>query len=359
MIALLQRVQRVREAMPQEVDGILVFQPQNRRWVSGFTGSSGVAIVGRKGKPVFLTDFRYTEQAGQQCQGFEVIQHGQEMVADIKEAANRLGLKKLGFEKDYVTVGQHAKLAEGLAGIELVGLDDTILELRGIKDQQELEILAEAVAIGDKAFTHILGFLRPGLTERQVALELERHMQDLGATAASFETILASGPRSAMPHGVATERVLQKNEFVKMDYGCIYKGYCSDMTRTVVLGKADDKQREIYNIVLEAQLAAISGIKAGMTGKEADSLARDVITARGYGDNFGHGLGHGVGLAIHEHPRAGIASENVLAVNNVVTAEPGIYIPGWGGVRIEDMLVVEEGGCRNLTASPKELIEII
>ena len=241
----------------------------------------------------------------------------------------------------------------------MVGLDDTILELRGIKDQQELEILAEAVAIGDKAFTHILGFLRPGLTERQVALELERHMQDLGATAASFETILASGPRSAMPHGVATERVLQKNEFVKMDYGCIYKGYCSDMTRTVVLGKADDKQREIYNIVLEAQLAAISGIKAGMTGKEADSLARDVITARGYGDNFGHGLGHGVGLAIHEHPRAGIASENVLAVNNVVTAEPGIYIPGWGGVRIEDMLVVEEGGCRNLTASPKELIEII
>jgi Xaa-Pro aminopeptidase len=184
-------------------------------------------------------------------------------------------------------------------------------------------------------------------------------MQDLGATGASFGFIVASGPRSALPHGVATDKVLQENEIVKMDFGCIYKGYCSDITRTVVLGKADEKQREIYGIVLESQLAAIAGIKAGITGQEADKFARDVITAAGYGENFGHGLGHGIGMAVHEQPRAGAKSENVLPVNSVITVEPGIYIPGWGGVRIEDMVVVQEDGCRVLTTSPKELIEII
>jgi Xaa-Pro aminopeptidase len=269
-----------------------------------------------------------------------------------------LGIKRLGFEKDFVTVGNYQKLAEGLSGIELVGLDDTIIELRAVKDLEEIELLAQAEAIGDKAFAHILDFLRPGLTERQVAIELERHMQDLGASGTSFETIVASGPRSAMPHGVASERVIGKNEFVKLDFGCVYKGYCSDMTRTVVVGKADGKQREIYHIVLEAQMAALAGIKAGITGVEADALARDVIVAKGYGDNFGHGLGHGVGLAIHELPRASRLSDNVLQPNSIVTVEPGIYLPGWGGVRIEDMVVVQEDGVRNLTSSPKELIEI-
>lgn len=352
------RINKIRETMPTSVEGILVFQPQNRRWVTGFTGSSGVALVGRTGQPVFLTDFRYTEQAASQCQGYEVIQHGQDLMTEIKSAAQRLGLRKLGFEKDFVTVAQHDKMAAGLEGIELLGLDDFILEIRSIKDQQELELLAQAVAIGDKAFSHILGFLRPGLSERQVALELERHMQDLGATGASFETIVASGPRSALPHGVAGERIIQENEFVKMDFGCLYKGYCSDMTRTVVVGKADDKMREVYNLVLESQLAAIKGIKAGITGQQADALARDVIAAKGYGDNFGHGLGHGVGLAIHELPRLSAVNEKALLVNSVVTIEPGVYLPGWGGVRIEDMVVVQEGGCRNLTSSAKELIEI-
>lgn len=355
---MLKRVERVREILPPEVDGILVSQPHNRRWVSGFTGSSGTAIIGRKGEPVFLTDFRYTEQAGVQCQGYQIIKQSDKVEKDICSIARDLGIKRLGFEKDHVSVAYFEKLAEGLPDIELVGLEDKIIELRAVKEPEEIELLAQAVAIGDKAFAHILGFLRPGLTERQVALELERYMQDLGATGASFETIVASGPRSAMPHGVAGERVLGNNEFVKMDFGCVYKGYCSDMTRTVVLGKADAKQREIYDIVLAAQEAALAGIKAGITGKEADALSRDVIERKGYGENFGHGLGHGVGLAIHELPRASHLSDKPLPANSVVTVEPGIYLPGWGGVRIEDMIVVLEDGIRNLTSSPKELIEI-
>ena len=344
--------------MPETVDGLIILQPDNRRWVSGFTGTSGVAVVGRQGQPVFVTDFRYTQQAGQQCQGYEIVRHGQEMAADIKAVLERLQIKRLGFEKNFITVSQHAKWTSEMEGIELVPLEDILLDLRAVKDEGELELLATAAAIADKAFAHILGILKPGISERRVALELKRHMQDLGAAGPSFETIVASGVRSSMPHGVASEKLLEENDYITMDFGCVYKGYCSDMTRTVVLGKASPRQREIYAIVLEAQLAGVRGIRAGISGKEADSLARDVIAAKGYGEQFGHGLGHGVGLAIHESPRAGITSEDILVVNNIVTIEPGIYLPDWGGVRIEDMVVVQEGGCRNLTSSPKELIEI-
>lgn len=344
--------------MPQEVDGLIILQPENRRWVSGFTGTSGIVVIGRWGKPVFLTDFRYTQQAAQQCEGFEIVRLGQEPLTDIGGVLAELKIKDLGFEKGYVTVAQHMKWKEELVGITLVPQADLLLELRAIKDDGELALLAEAAAIADKAFTHIIEFLRPGLSERQVALELERHMQDQGASGLSFETIVASGLRSSMPHGVASEKLLEESDFVTMDYGCVYKGYCSDMTRTVVLGKASLKQREIYHVVLEAQLAGLAGVRAGLTGKEADGLARDIIVAKGYGEQFGHGLGHGVGLAIHESPRAGMTSEDVLAVNNILTIEPGIYLPDWGGVRIEDMVIILDSGCRNLTSSPKELLEI-
>jgi Xaa-Pro aminopeptidase len=355
---MLERIHKVRAAMPQEVDGLLVLQPENRRWVSGFTGTSGMAVIPRQGQPVFLTDFRYTQQAGQQCQGFDIVRHGQEIAADIKAVLGDLGITKLGIEKDYITVGQNAKWTAEMPGIELVPLSDILLDLRAVKDEGELELLAEAAVIADKAFAHILGFLKPGVSERRVALELERHMVDLGATGPSFETIVASGVRSSMPHGVASEKLLEGNDFITMDFGCIYEGYCSDMTRTVVLGTASPRQREIYDIVLEAQLAGVRGIRAGISGKEADALTRDIIAAKGYGEQFGHGTGHGVGLAIHESPRAGVTSQDTFVVNNIITVEPGIYIPDWGGVRIEDMLVVKAGGSRNFTTSPKELIEI-
>lgn len=356
---MLKRIERVRGAMPEEVDCLLAVQPENRRWLSGFTGTSGFVLAPRQGQPVFLTDFRYTEQASQQCQGYKIIRLGQQPAVDLKMALEGLGVRRLGFEKDYITVGQHAKWLTVLAGIELVPLDDVVLGLRGVKEAGELELLAKAAAIADAAFSHVLGVLRPGISERRVALELERRMQDLGASGNSFETIVASGLRSALPHGVASEKLLAEGDFVTMDFGCIYQGYCSDMTRTVVLGTASPKQREVYAVVLEAQLAALAGVKAGITGQQADSLARDVIAARGYGEQFGHGLGHGVGLAIHESPRAGVTSEDVLAADNILTIEPGVYIPEWGGVRIEDMVVITAAGCRNLTSSPKELLEIM
>ncbi len=344
--------------MPQEVDGVLALQPENRRWVSGFTGSSGMAVIGRKGQPVFLTDFRYTEQAGQQCEGFEIVRHGQDIVDSLRTVLADLGITRLGIEKDYVTVGQNAKWSAEMPGIELVPLSDFMLDLRAVKDEGELELLAAAAAIADKAFDHILGFLKPGISERRVALELQRYMEDLGASGPSFETIVASGVRSSMPHGVASEKLLEEGDFITMDFGCVYKGYCSDITRTVVLGTASPRQREIYGIVLEAQLAGVEGIRAGISGRQADALARDIIAAKGYGEQFGHGMGHGVGLAIHESPRAAVGSKDIFVENNIITVEPGIYIPDWGGVRIEDMLVVKEGCSRNLTSSPKELIEI-
>ncbi len=353
------RYQQLSKTMPREIDGMLVWQPQNRRWISGFTGSSGVAIVPREGKPVFATDFRYTQQAQSQCDGFKIVEHGREFAGELAEVVAQLGIKKLGFEQDFVTVAQHQKLAEGLKDVaELVPQKDLVMELRSVKNAEEIELIAKAVGIADKAYDYILGYLRPGLTERQVALELERKMQDLGATAASFEIIVASGPRSSLPHGIATERVIQAGEFVKLDFGCIYQGYVSDTTRTVVLGKATEKQREIYDLVLKAQLAALDGIKAGVSGESVDALAREVITAGGYGDNFGHGLGHGIGLAVHEMPRLAPKMEKELPENSVVTVEPGIYLPDWGGVRIEDDVVVTAQGCRVLTGAPKELIEL-
>lgn len=355
----MERVKQLVQVLPADVDGMLVWQPHNRRWLTGFTGSSGVAVVARDKEPVFVTDFRYTQQAGEQCRGFKVVQHGREFAGELAGVVKDLGIKRLGFEKDYLTVGQHQKVEQGLDGVaQLVPLDDLVLELRSIKTEAEIELLSQAICLADKSFAHILGFLRPGLSERQVALELERHMQDLGARGASFEIIVASGPRSALPHGVASDRVLQTGEFVKMDFGCVYNGYCSDITRTVVLGKASDKQKEIYNLVLKAQLAAINGIKSGITGQQGDSFAREIIADAGYGDNFGHGLGHGIGLAVHEMPRLAPGIDKVLAPNNVVTVEPGIYIPDWGGVRIEDMVVVTGDGCRVLTGSSKELIEV-
>ncbi|MTI94903.1 MAG: aminopeptidase P family protein [Firmicutes bacterium] len=342
-----------------DVDGMMVMQAENRRWLTGFTGSAGIAVVPRSGKPVFMTDFRYVEQATEQVPGFEIVQAGREMLStDLQQVLTKLGIRKLGFEKDHLTVGQFQKMETALSDIQLVAQDNVVLELRSEKDGSEIELLAEAVRIADEAFNYILDVLKPGLTERAVALELEHYMQAQGAAGASFEIIVASGPRSALPHGVASEKVLRAGEFVKMDFGCVYQGYCSDITRTVVLGKADERQREIYHTVLDAQLAAIDGIRPGLTGADADALARNLISERGYGDNFGHGLGHGVGLAVHELPTLSPASTHTLQVNNAVTVEPGIYLPGWGGVRIEDIVVVTETGCRILTSAPKNLIEL-
>ena len=227
-----------------------------------------------------------------------------------------------------------------------------------IKTEQELEYLAMAESIGDKAFMKMLDIIKPGMTELEVAAELEYLLKKEGGEGLAFSTIIASGVNSSMPHAIPGDKKLEVGDFITMDFGCKYKGYCADMTRTVVLGKANEKQKEIYNIVLKAQLAALDAIKAGIPGKAVDKVARDIIEEAGYGAYFGHGLGHSVGLFIHEGPRLSMKEETILQPNMTETVEPGIYLPGFGGVRIEDMVVITENGYKNLAQSPKELIEI-
>ncbi|MGI6343834.1 MAG: M24 family metallopeptidase [Bacillota bacterium] len=349
------KLDRLREGLSQaEIDALLVMRPENRRYISGFRGSSAFIIVGRQGAWL-LTDFRYIEQAREQCPEFTVIRHGVPWMASLQELLTDNGIEKLGFEKDYLTYGQYEGLSQALE-TQLVPVSGLVEKLRRIKDEAEVASMQRAADIAEAAFAEILPQIRPGRTERDIALDLEIAMRRRGAEGMAFPIIAASGPRSCLPHGAPTDRVLEQGDFLTLDFGARVDGYCSDMTRTVVLGEPDAKQREIYDIVLKAQLAAQAAVKPGLLGKQLDQIARDIISAAGYGENFGHGLGHGVGLMVHEGPGAGSRSEDVLEPGMVVTVEPGIYLPGWGGVRIEDMVLVTEDGHRNFNHSSKELI---
>ncbi|NUK31084.1 aminopeptidase P family protein [Parageobacillus sp. VR-IP] len=337
-----------------DIDGLLVTNPYNRRYITGFTGTAGVAVISRD-KAVFITDFRYVEQASQQVKGFEIVQHTGPIVDEAAKQVARLGIQKLGFEQEDVSYATF-KAYESAVKAELVPTSHVIEKLRLIKSESEIKILKEAAEIADAAFEHILSFIRPGVKEIDVANELEFFMRKQGATSSSFDIIVASGYRSALPHGVATEKSIEKGELVTLDFGAYYKGYCSDITRTIAVGAISEELKTIYDIVLQAQLRGMEGIKPGMTGKEADALTRDYISEKGYGEYFGHSTGHGIGLEIHEGPALSVRSDVVLAPGMVVTVEPGIYIPGLGGVRIEDDTVVTENGNESLTHSPKELI---
>lgn len=350
------RLERIRNKMKErKMDGILISKPENRYYFSQFTGSSGYVLI-TEDEQYFITDFRYKEQAAQQCKEYEIKIHNSEL--KVNDIINSFQLKSLGFEDTYVTVKEFQNMVKNFKEIELKPLGTMIEEIRQIKSDNEIELIKKAAQIADKAFDHILEIIRPGMTEKEVALELEFFMKRNGAAALSFESIVASGWRSALPHGVASDKVIEKGDFVTMDYGCVYNGYCSDMTRTIVMGSASKKQKEVYNTVLKAQEEALKIFKAGIKGKEADKVARDIIEAAGYGDYFGHGLGHGLGLEVHEDPRVSPQGESLLQPNHVVTDEPGIYIPEFGGVRIEDLIYITETGCIRLSTSTKELIEI-
>ena len=351
-----QRMARLYELMTaNRLDGIIVTKPENRHYFSGFTGSSGILVLGRQSAKL-LTDFRYIEQAKQQAPQYQIIRHGSSIFTTLAETVQAAGLQRIGFESDFVTWDFYQNLTENLANAELtpVRLDP----LRMIKDRSELDLLGTAVEIADFAFNQTIKIIKPGISELAIALELEYQMRKLGAEKPAFDTIVASGIRSALPHGRASKKVIETGDFITMDFGAVYEGYHSDMTRTVVVGKASAKQREIYNIVLSAQLAGIHAVAAGKSGKEVDSVARQVIINAGYGEFFGHGLGHGVGLFIHEEPRLSPTGEISLEPGMVVSVEPGIYLPDWGGVRIEDLVVISATGCSILTASSKDLIEL-
>lgn len=348
----LQKMQKRIEALG--LDGLLLTSNYNRRYMTGFTGTAGAVLITVE-KGLFITDFRYTEQAEKQCTGYEVVKQSGSIAAEVALQVKNLGLKKIGFEEDHVTFSAY-KVFEKEIEAELIPVSGEIEKLRLIKDGTEIKILKEAADIADAAFKHILDFIRPGKTELQVSNELEFFMRSLGASSSSFDIIVASGYRSALPHGVASDKVIETGDFVTLDFGAYYKGYVSDITRTIAVGQPTDKLKEIYEIVLEAQLRGVNGIKPGLTGKEADALTRDYITEKGYGEYFGHSTGHGIGLEVHEGPGLSVKSDIVLEKGMAVTVEPGIYIPGLGGVRIEDDIILTETHNERLTHSPKELI---
>lgn len=348
------RVQRLREAIAEAgLDGLLVTQPENRRYLSGFTGSAGVLLI-TADHALIATDFRYYEQVARECPDFELVKVKNKFTEVLPEMLSAAGVKKLGFESQHLTVAQYEEWRKVTEEVEWVPTKEMVEKIRMVKSPREVEAIRKAVSLADEAFTHICRHIRPGMTEREVAWELEAYMRTHGAEKLSFDIIIASGPNGALPHAKASDRVIREGEPIVMDLGCVVDGYCSDLTRTIVLGEPDERFREIYEVVLRAQLEAEKGIKAGVTGKEADAIARRIIEDAGYGEQFGHGLGHGVGLAVHEKPTASRLSEDTLEAGCVLTVEPGIYISGWGGVRIEDMVLVKEDGVEVLTQAPKE-----
>lgn len=349
------RIERVREEFSNlNIEGLLVTTAKNVRYLANFTGSAGIVLI-TKNESYFITDFRYTEQAREQAKGFKVIIHQNGIYNEVKEILEKENIQLLGIEADDMNVSTYSQLSELFEAV-LVQTSAVVEKIRQIKDQSEIAAIQEACRITDQAFDHILTFIKPGVSEIEVANELERFVKTKGSSGMSFETIVASGVRSSMPHGVASEKLIEEGDLVTLDFGCYYQGYTSDMTRTIAVGEVDDKLKEIYQIVLEANEKVTAATKAGMTGKEVDAIARDYISEAGYGDNFGHSTGHGIGLDIHEGPGISFRNEEALVVNEVITNEPGIYIEGLGGVRIEDDLIVNEDGVTVLNKSPKNLI---
>lgn len=343
----------------RNLDALLVTQPDNRRYLSGYTAtdlnineSSGALLVPRRGRPLLFTDFRYQLQAEREAVGYgyrvEIYRRG--LLTRLKSVLVELGVKRFGFESHYFlhqTAGKLQKLATEI-GVEAVPETGLVEKLRICKSPGELEKIRAAVRLNEKVFQEVYRQLQPGQTERQVALRIETLMREKGAERPSFETIVAGGPNGALPHAVPGDRPLREGEPIVIDMGLVLDGYCSDMTRTVVLGRIDELTRERFRLVRQAQLAGIAAVRAGATGREVDRAAREVIKAAGYGPTFGHSLGHGVGLAVHEPPALSARYHRRLQAGMVVTVEPGIYLPAWGGIRLENMVAVTDSGCELL-----------
>ena len=352
------RLVRLAAQLPeQELDALLISAPKNRRYLSGFTGSAGYLLVTPQ-RHVLFTDSRYTEQAGNQSPHFEVIQTNPGF-GWLLEALKETGVKRVGFESDHMTVASYNRVLdaikeeEDLNRLSLIATSGITDELRVFKDRDELAQLQKAIDASDRAMETVCPTIQAGMTEKEVAWRMEAAMREFGADNISFDTIVAAGPNGATAHHRADDTVIQAGEPIVIDMGAQVNGYCSDITRTVVVGEPDEMFHKIYNIVLGAQLTAINTVRPGLTGEECDALSRDIIAEAGYGDNFGHSLGHGVGLAVHENPRVGPTAENVLEPNMVFTVEPGIYLSGWGGVRIEDIVILGEDGATVLSKAGK------
>ena len=341
----------------RELDAMLISAPENRRYLSGFTGSAGYLFIS-KDHAVLVTDSRYTEQAASQAPDYRVIQ-ARASWDWLVELLKETGIRRLGFESQNMTVATYDDLIdtlkqdEALKDASLIAASGMAESQRTIKDSDELAMLQKAIDASDAAMEKVCPEIREGMTEREVAWRMEVAMRDFGADSLSFDTIVAAGPNGAMAHHQPSDRPIGRGEPIVIDMGAMVGGYCSDITRTVLVGEPDDTFRKIYDIVLGAQLTAINTVKTGMTGEECDSLARAVIAEAGYGDNFGHSLGHGVGLAVHENPRVSPKSSDLLNPDTVFTVEPGIYLTGWGGVRIEDIVILGNDGATPLSKASK------
>lgn len=354
----MQRLERLRSYLwEQGLDAFVVTAPVNRAYLTGFTGGAGLLLLSREGA-LLLTDARYVEQAKEEAPGLEVRQTGREPVQDLAAVLRSWGAVEVGFEADHLTVKRFRSWERELPEVQWREVGGAVERLRVIKEEGELASIREAVSIAEAALREVFSLLSAGRTESELALELEFSMRRRGATAPAFETIVASGPRGALPHGVASQRRLRRGDLVTIDCGALYRGYTSDLTRTFVLGKPDPRQREVYELVRLAQQEGIRAIRPGRTAREVDAAARRVIEEGGLGEYFGHGLGHGVGREVHEQPVVGPSSEEILQPGMVMTVEPGIYIPEWGGVRIEDMVLVTENGCEVLTSFTREFLRL-
>ncbi len=356
-MAVAQRLQKLRQKLVEsELDAILISQLENLRYLSGFTGSSGWLLVSSD-SAILATDFRYLEQAKKQASSdFRVIQIKDGIPQWFPKLMAEVEAKVLGFEANNLCFANYQRLVEEASKlqIQLTPTQGLVGALRAVKEEEELKCLEKAVELADAAVEYISSKIHPGMKEKEVAWEIEKFLRERGSEAIPFNIIVASGPNSALPHAEPTERLICAHEPIIIDLGAWVEGYCSDISRTICLGSPDQTFVEIYDLVLEAQLAAIAELKVGITGEQIDHLARTLIEQRGYGDAFGHGLGHGVGLAAHEEPRLGSNSTSVLAQGMVFTIEPGVYLPGWGGVRIEDMVTLEQGKPRVLTKARKD-----
>ena len=339
-----------------EVDGLLLTSRYSRHYGAEFDIAEGVAIVTKAGCRYF-TDSRYIESAENGIQGFEVLEMNRQnnYIKRLNDAIVDFGVSKLGFEENYLTVAEYNHYADNLKA-ELVPFNKQINGFRGVKEAWEIERMRKAQDITDKAFSEVLGRIKVGMTELELQAELIYCLYKNGGDGLAFDPIVVSGPNTSLPHGVAGERKIQEGDFVTMDFGAMYQGYCSDMTRTVAVGYATEEMKKVYNTVLEAQLAGIGITKAGVPGKDIDAAARKFIEDAGYGPYFGHGYGHSLGLEIHEAPNPNGGNDQPMPVGAVCSAEPGIYLPGKFGVRIEDCVIYTEDGYENLATSPKELI---
>lgn len=347
---------RIKNATDKEFDAVLLISPVNRRYITGFKSSAGFVVI-RPDGTFFITDFRYFGAAKEKVNEAEVILQNK-----AYEQLNELfaGCKNILVEEQYLTVSDFERIKEKMPEYTLIpGASDVLGKLRAVKEYDELELIKAAQDITDRAFEYIVRFisdhLSKGITESDVALELEYFMRKNGADGIAFDTIAVSGAKSAMPHGVP-ENIPVSKGFLTMDFGAMYGGYCSDMTRTVSIGKPTEKMKDVYDTVLNAQLKALEFITAGKTGKETDAVARDYINSRGYEGKFGHSLGHSLGLEIHESPNFSPSNESIIPACSVLSVEPGVYLDGEFGVRIEDIVYITQNGCENLTKSTKELI---